>query len=142
MNKATVICIGVKNVEESYFFYKKLGFSPTEEWKGQPVAFFNTVGTKLELYPLELLAKDINEENPPKITTGFSGFTLAHNVASEKEVDAVIELARTNGATIAKEPRKVFWGGYSGYFVDPNGYYWEVAYNPGWKFDENGFIIL
>ncbi|MDR3258665.1 MAG: VOC family protein [Fusobacteriaceae bacterium] len=142
MNKASVICIGVKNMEESFNFYKKLGFSTKEEWNNQPVVFFDTVGTKLELYPLDLLAKDIDETNPPKITTGFSGITLAHNVASEKEVDEVIELARKNGATIAKEPKKVFWGGYSGYFVDPNGYYWEVAYNPGWKFDETGLIVF
>ena len=61
---------------------------------------------------------------------------------SEAEVHEVMELAIKAGALIAKEPQKVFWGGYSGYFTDPNGYYWEVAYNPHWSFDENDMLIL
>ena len=143
MNKITVICLGVKDMEASIRFYRDgLGFSTDEKENDPKVVFFNTTGTKFELYPLNLLAEDINENNPPKIATGFAGITLAYNVKSEIEVQETMELAKAAGAIIAKEPQKVFWGGYSGYFMDPNGYYWEVAYNPHWSFDENGMLVF
>jgi uncharacterized glyoxalase superfamily protein PhnB len=94
------------------------------------------------LYPLSLLSQDISEENPPEIANGFAGITLAYNVKSEDEVVRIIELARKAGATVTKEPQKVFWGGYHAYFADPDGYYWEVAYNPYCSFDENDMIML
>lgn len=143
MNKITVICLGVKDMEASIRFYRDgLGFSTDEKENDPKVVFFNTTGTKFELYPLNLLAEDINENNPPKIATGFAGITLAYNVKSEIEVQETMELAKAAGAIIAKEPQKVFWGGYSGYFMDINGYYWEVAYNPHWSFDENGMLVF
>lgn len=143
MNKITVICLGVKDMEASIRFYRDgLGFSTDEKENDPKVVFFNTTGTKFELYPLNLLAEDINENNPPKIATGFAGITLAYNVKSEIEVRETMELAKAAGAIIAKEPQKVFWGGYSGYFMDLNGYYWEVAYNPHWSFDENGMLVF
>ena len=86
--------------------------------------------------------QDINEENPPKINSGFAGVTLAYNVEFKEDVDKVIELARSAGATIAKEPQDVFWGGYHAYFADLDGYYWEVAWGPNFKYDENGLLIL
>ncbi|MFZ0106165.1 MAG: VOC family protein, partial [Thiobacillus sp.] len=91
------------------------------------VAFFTLDGTWLGLYPREALAEDagISPEG-----SGFSGFTLSHNVASEAEVDAVLDQAVTAGARLVKPGQKVFWGGYSGYFSDPDGHLWEVAYNP------------
>jgi uncharacterized glyoxalase superfamily protein PhnB len=104
--------------------------------------FFNTAGTKFELYPLDLLVKDISEAEPPKICNGFGGITLAYNAKSEQEVRDTIELARKAGARIVKEPQKVFWGGYHAYFADLDGFYWEVAYNPHWSFDENDMIVL
>ena len=143
MNKITVICLGVKDMEASIRFYRDgLGFSTDEKENDPKVVFFNTTGTKFELYPLNLLAEDINENNPPKIATGFAGITLAYNVKSEIEVQETMKLAKAAGAIIAKEPQKVFWGGYSGYFMDLNGYYWEVAYNPHWSFDENGMLVF
>ncbi len=143
MNKITVICLGVKDMEASIRFYRDgLGFSTDEKENDPKVVFFNTTGTKFELYPLNLLAEDINENNPPKIATGFAGITLAYNVKSEIEVQETMKLAKAAGAIIAKEPQKVFWGGYSGYFMDINGYYWEVAYNPHWSFDENGMLVF
>ena len=143
MNRINVICLGVKDMAESIRFYRDgLGFATDEQEDNPKVVFFNTAGTKFELYPLTLLAADINDQNPPPIAAGFAGITLAYNVKSEAEVHAVMELATKAGAVIAKEPQAVFWGGYSGYFTDPNGYYWEVAYNPHWSFDENDMVIL
>ena len=143
MNRINIICLGVKNMAESIRFYRDgLGFATDEKEDTPNVVFFNTTGTKFELYPLTLLAEDINGKKPPQIAKGFAGITLAYNVKNENEVHEVMELAKKAGATIAKEPQKVFWGGYSGYFIDPNGYYWEVAYNPHWDFDENDMLVL
>ena len=143
MNRISVICLGVKDMAASLRFYRGgLGFSTDEKEDNPKVVFFNTTGTKFELYPLTLLAEDIDENNPPQIAAGFAGITLAYNVKSEAEVHEIMELAKKAGAVIAKEPQKVFWGGYSGYFKDLNGYYWEVAYNPYWSFDENDMIML
>jgi uncharacterized protein len=143
MNRISIICLGVKDMAQSIRFYRDgLGFATDEKADNPKVVFFNTTGTKFELYPLKLLAEDINEKKPPQIAAGFAGITLAYNVKSEAEVHEVMELAKKAGAVIAKEPQKVFWGGYSGYFTDPNGYYWEVAYNPTWSFDENDMLVL
>jgi uncharacterized glyoxalase superfamily protein PhnB len=143
MNRISVICLGVKDMAQSIRFYRDgLGFVTNEREDTPKVVFFNTTGTKFELYPLALLAKDINETEPPHIASGFAGITLAYNVKSEEEVHVIMELAKKASAVIAKEPQKVFWGGYSGYFMDPNGYYWEVAYNPEWSFDENDMLVL
>jgi uncharacterized glyoxalase superfamily protein PhnB len=91
------------------------------------VAFFTLDGTWLGLYGRDALAADatVSPEG-----SGFESFALAHNVASEAEVDQVIGQAVSAGATLVKRPGKVFWGGYSGYFRDPDGHLWEVAYNP------------
>ncbi len=143
MNRINVICLGVKDMEKSIAFYRDgLGFQTDLTENNAKVAFFNTRGTIFELYRIDELAEDINHENPPKLAQGFAGITLAYNAKSEQEVCEIMELAKRAGATIAKEPQKVFWGGFSGYFMDLNGYYWEVAYNPFWKFDENDMIIL
>lgn len=105
--------------------------------------FFDNKGTKLELYPIDELAKDIDTGNPPAVPkAGFCGITLACNVKSEREVDEFMELVERHGGTIAKKPEKVFWGGYSGYFQDPDGYYWEVAYAESWKFDDNEMLVI
>ena len=88
---------------------------------------------------MEQLAKDIDENNPPK-GNGFSGITLAYNVEHKEDVDAVIALVRKAGGKIVKEPQEVFWGGYHAYFSDLDGYYWEVSWGPNFKFDENGLL--
>jgi len=143
MNRISIIALGVRDMQKSVKFYREgLGFQTKETDECPKVIFFDTNGTKFELYPLDLLAQDINESNPPQIAQGFSGVTLAYNVKSEQEVHDIIYLAHKAGATIVKEPQKVFWGGYHAYFADPDGYYWEVAYNPFISFDENDMLIL
>ncbi len=141
MNRVNVICLGVRDMAASVRFYRDgLGFQTTETEDAPEVIFFNSRGVKLELYPLRLLAEDIDPASPPATPAGFGGITLAYNVNSEAEVRAVTELARRAGARIAKEPQNVFWGGYHAYFADPDGYYWEVAHNPYWQLDENGEV--
>ena len=143
MNKITCICLGVRSMEESIRFYRDgLGFQTQEKGNNPPVIFFNTPGTKFELYPLDLLAEDIRKEKPPKIAAGFGGITLAYNVERKEDVEKIIELARNAGAKIIKEAQDVFWGGYHAYFVDLDGYYWEVAWGPNFKFDDNGMLIF
>ena len=121
-----MITLGVRDLETSVRFYENgLGFPRMES---EPeVAFFTLNGTWLGLYGREALAADAMV---PADGSGFEAFTLAHNVQSETEVDAVINQAIEAGATLVKKPGKVFWGGYSGYFRDPDGHLWEVAYNP------------
>ena len=122
--KISLITLGVTNLEQSTAFYKALGFPA--EGDGEGVTFFKLEGTWLSLFPKEELAKDAQTPMGEIAPT----FSLAHNVTSKEKVHEVIELARSIGATIVKEPQDVFWGGYCGYFKDPDGYLWEVAYNP------------
>lgn len=142
MNRINLITLGVKNMTESLKFFRDgLGFETSVKEENPGIVFFNNGGTKLALYPLEELAKDISEQNPPA-GQGFSGLTLAYNAKSAEEVDEVMKKAEQAGATIVKSPQRVFWGGYSGYFMDPNGHYWEVAYGESWDFDENDMLII
>jgi hypothetical protein len=141
MNRINIVCLGVRDMDKSIRFYRDgLGFKTDEKSDNPEVVFFNTSGTKLELYPVELLAKDINKDNPPEITTGFGGITLAYNAKSKEEVCEVIELARRAGAKIEKEPQDAFWGGYHAYFSDIDGYYWEVVWGSNFTFDENDML--
>lgn len=124
--RISMITLGVKDLNKSIEFYEKgLGFPRMES--PPTVAFFTLNGTWLALYGHDSLAEDA-QVSPQG--SGFKGFSLAHNVESESEVDAVVEHAVSVGATLIKQPQKVFWGGYSGYFADPDGHLWEVAYNP------------
>ena len=140
MNKITCICLGVRNMQRALKFYRDgLRFKTDCKDDDPPVCFFNTPGTKFELYPLGALALDIDETNPPK-GSGFGGITLAYNVKNKEDVASVIELVKKAGGTIVKEPQDTFWGGYHAYFADPDGYYWEVAWGPGFKFYEDGLL--
>ena len=123
--RISMITLGVNDLKRSITFYEALGFSRIES--PDTVAFFNLNGSWLGLYNKESLAEDAHV---PAKGSGFSGFTLAHNVETEAEVDAIIEHALSIGATLSKPAQKVFWGGYSGYFKDPDGYLWEIAHNP------------
>ncbi len=134
--------LGVSDISKSLKFYRDgLGFKTSVKEDNPDIVFFKNGGTRLALYPLNELAEDINNSNPPR-GEGFSGITLAYNAKSKKEVDEVIAMAEKAGGKIVKKAQKVFWGGYSGYFTDPDGYYWEVAYCDIWKFDENNMIII
>ena len=140
MNKITCICLGVKNMEKALKFYRDgLGYKTDCKEDNPPVCFFDTPGTKFELFPLDLLAKDINETNPPT-GNGFSGITLTYNVKNKDDVDKIVELVKKAGGAIVKEPQDVFWGGYHAYFCDLDGYYLEVAWGPDFKFDQNGLL--
>ena len=121
MNKITCICLGVKNMEKALKFYRDgLGYKTDCKEDNPPVCFFDTPGTKFELFPLDLLVKDINETNPPK-GNGFSGITLTYNVKNKDDVDKIVELVKKAGGTIVKEPQDVFWGGYHAYFCNLDG---------------------
>lgn len=142
MNRINLICLGVSNLEKSLSFYKSIGFQTLAK-NDAPIVFFNNQGSKLELYPIEELAKDINADNPPEINSNkFSGITLACNMKSKQEVDDLMLRVKEVGGVIVKEPQIVDWGGYSGYFQDPDGYYWEVASGGDWKFDENDMLVI
>lgn len=124
--RISMITLGVRDLAAAVKFYEEgLGLprmdSPPE------VAFFTLNGTWLGLYARSALADDatVSPEG-----SGFEGFTLSHNVASEAEVDAVIGEALAAGATLVKPAQKVFWGGFAGYFKDPDGHLWEIAHNP------------
>lgn len=143
MNRINIICLGVKDVKQSRSFYQELfGFTTPNTEENPDIVFFSNKGTKLEIFPLGELAKDINEENPPATGSGFGGITLAFNAKTQEEADAIYAKAEKLGAEIVKTPRRVFWGGYSGYIKDINGYYWEVAFFEGWKFDENDMLVI
>lgn len=143
MNKVTCICLGVRDMGRSVRFYRDgLGFATSETRDEPKVIFFSTPGTKLELYRLDQLAEDISAEAPPPIAQGFAGITLACNVQRREEVDEIIRRAEQAGAYIAKRPQEVFWGGYHAYFADPDGYYWEVAWGPDFKYDSDGLLIM
>lgn len=143
MNRINIICLGVQDMAKAIHFYRDcLGFETTETSDTPAVVFFNTTGTKFELYPLDLLAKDIGALAPPLAPGHFGGVTLAYNTQSKDEVNTVMETARRAGATILKEPQDAFWGGYHAYFSDPDGYVWEVAYSDSWQFDEQGMLVL
>jgi catechol 2,3-dioxygenase-like lactoylglutathione lyase family enzyme len=137
--KLNLITLGVRDLERAVTFYENgLG------WKRSPgsagdMLLFPLGGMILGLYPRHALAEDIGIKDEE---SGFSGITISYNAKSEKEVDEVLTKAKKAGASIIKEAQKVFWGGYSGYFRDPEGHLFEVAHNPFWEFDENDNIKL
>lgn len=122
-----MISLGVSDLKASIAFYQKgLGFPRMEPYDDN-IAFFILNGAWLGLYEKKALAEDANV---PFDESSFHGFTLAHMLSSEAEVDALFDEAIEAGAIPSKQPQKVFWGGYSGYFKDPDGHLWEIAYNP------------
>ncbi len=124
--RISMITLGVRDLAAAIRFYEEgLGFPRMESPPG--VAFFTLDGTWLGLYGREALAEDATVSPEGR---GFESFALAHNVGSEPEVDELMSQAIDAGATLVKKPQKVFWGGYSGYFKDPDGHLWEVAHNP------------
>jgi uncharacterized protein len=134
-----LITLGVRDFEKSRKFYTEiLGWKPTSG-SNDDITFFQTGGVALAIYPRDKLAEDALTSPEG---SGFSGITLAYNARSEAEVDEIIRDLKLKGVKIVKESQKVFWGGYSSYFADPDDYHWEVAYNPFFAFDENGNLKL
>jgi catechol 2,3-dioxygenase-like lactoylglutathione lyase family enzyme len=124
--RISLVTLGVSDLTRSTTFYRdRLGLPAKGDYEG--VTFFDLKGTWLALYPREELAADAKVEADGG---GFKGFTLAHNVRSKEEVDTLLKQAEEAGATISKWGQDTDWGGYSGYFADPDGYLWEVAWNP------------
>lgn len=136
--RISVLTIGVNDLEESMKFYKRLGLETEgivgKEYERGAVVFFNLKGgLVLALYPRRDIAWDAKV---PLDTSSATEFTIAHNVASKEEVDLVIRQAKDAGAKIVKPAQDTFWGGYAGYFEDPDGHLWEVAWNPQLKIEE------
>lgn len=125
--RISIITLGVSDLARSVRFYGDGLGLPLREGSGDVIAFFQTRGTWLALFPRDVLAADATV---PSDGSGFPGFTLAHNVRSREEVDAVLREAEAVGARIVKPAADTEWGGYSGYFADPDGFLWEVAWNP------------
>jgi catechol 2,3-dioxygenase-like lactoylglutathione lyase family enzyme len=124
--KISLITLGVADLARARAFYEE-GLRFPVEGGGEGVVFFKLAGTWLSLYPREKLAEDACTTPDG---SGFRGFTLAHNVSTKEEVAQVLALAERAGGTIVKPAQDVFWGGHSGYFADPDGFLWEVAWNP------------
>lgn len=124
--KITLVTLGVEDIDESIRFYRNgLDLPIQDRDEDSDVAFFELDGAWLSLYRRDLLAEDVTISDDG---TGFSGMTIAHNVSKKDDVDAVLEQAAAAGGRIVKPAQDVFWGGYSGYFADPDGHFWEVAY--------------
>jgi uncharacterized protein len=135
--RVSLITLGVRDLGRSRRFYEALGWSAGVQ-PADDVVFFQAGGFIVALWDREKLAEDSGVQDGG----GWGGVTLAHNVSSPKEVDAIMEEARRAGATIPRPGGETFWGGYSGVFVDPDGHPWEIAHNPGWKLHDDGSVSL
>ena len=136
--RISVVALGVRDLERSKSFYTRMGWALSIR-SSKAIAFFQGVGMVLSLYPWDLLADDATVSSEGN---GFRGVTLAQNTRSKDEVDQVLKEAQLAGARIVKPAQEVFWGGYSGYFADPDGHLWEIVYNPNWSIEEDGSLIL
>jgi catechol 2,3-dioxygenase-like lactoylglutathione lyase family enzyme len=136
--RISIITLGVKDVARSRTFYEALGFKASTASQ-ESVTFLDGGGVVLGLYGRGPLAEDATVEDS---APGFSGVALAHNARSEADVDTVLAEAVAAGAKLVKPAGKVFWGGYSGYFADPDGHLWEVAFNPYFKLGDDGRVEL
>ncbi len=136
----SLITLGVADLERSWRFYHEGLGLPTTWGPGHGVIFFKTTGTVLALYPHDKLAEDATLA-PGSFPRPFTGIALAHNVRDQAEVDQLLARAAAAGGQIVKPGQATFWGGYAGYFADPDGYLWEVAHG-GFALDEAGHVIL
>jgi catechol 2,3-dioxygenase-like lactoylglutathione lyase family enzyme len=137
-SRVSIITLGVSDLVRSRQFYEKIGFQVSSASAGD-IVFFKTGGAVFALYPREALAEDAKLDSGG---SGFRGFTLAHNVREKSDVAKFLEDARLAGGKILKPAQDVFWGGHSGYFSDPDGFLWEIAWNPHFTLDSRGAIQL
>ena len=139
--RLSMITLGVADLKRAKAFYED-----TVGWKVTPsppeIVFFDLGGIVFSLYAHEDMAKDMNVGADDSGDSIYQGFALAHNARSKEDVDSIFSRLKEKGATIIKEPEEVFWGGYSGYFSDPDGHSWEVAYNPHWVIKKDGRVSM
>jgi len=135
--RVSLVTLGVRDLARARAFYEALGWH-TNAAPGDDVVFFQAGGMIIALWGRAELAEDSGVED----SGGWGGITLAHNVRSPAEVDAVIAEAEAAGATVTRPGAATFWGGYSGAFTDPDGHAWEVAHNPHWTLAEDGSVSL
>jgi len=136
----SIICLGVADLERSLAFYRDGLGLPTTRNAADGIVFFQMRGTILELFPYSQLANDVGPGwDVPR--SKFPGITIAHNVRTKAEVDDIMAAAATAGARIEKPAEDTFWGGYSGYFSDPDGYLWEVAWG-AFELNEDGSLVV
>lgn len=134
-NRVTLITLGVADLDRAVAFYNAIGWEPSEVM--EKVAFYDMNGMKFGFYTLDGLAEDMQR---PVSDLGMGAMTLGQNFPTEAEVDAAFDAAIAAGGTVVTRPDKIFWGGYSGYFADPDGHVWEYAMNPFWELDEDGHL--
>jgi uncharacterized protein len=135
--RVSLVTLGVADLARARGFYEALGWTTRAE-PGDDIVFFQAGCLVVALWDRGRLAEDSSVDD----AGGWGGITLAHNVRSAAEVDAVLAEAAAAGATIGRPGAETFWGGYSGVFLDPDGHPWEVAHNPGWPLDESGAVRL
>jgi hypothetical protein len=139
--RLTVVTLGVSDIARARRFYADgLGWKPSSA-SSEHVVFFSLNGIVLSLFGRTELAADAHID-PGSAPAVFGGITLAHNVGSKAEVDAALDQAVAAGATLLKAAADTFWGGYSGYFTDPDGHPWEVAWNPHWPLGADGRVSI
>jgi uncharacterized protein len=136
----SIITLGVSDLERSRSFYQDGLGLPLANDLSEGIAFFALPGTILALYPYDQLAEETGL--PANRGIGFGGITLAQNYPNKDDVDQMMQRAEDAGARVLVEPVDRFWGGYSGYFADPDGYAWEIAWGPDFQFNEDGTLRL
>ena len=135
--RISLITLGVADVRRARAFYEQLG------WQGQEVeetVFFQAGGAAVVLWGRDKLAEDAGADD--EAPESFGGIALAHNVRSRAEVDRVMAEAANAGAKITQVASETFYGGYAGYFTDPDGHVWEIAYNPGFTLEPDGSVVI
>jgi uncharacterized protein len=136
--RVSIITLGVADLNRSREFYERLGWRPSTATT-EGIVFFQAGGMALALYPRDELANDANVAAPGD---GFRAISLAYNARNRAEVDAVLKEAQAAGAKLVKSAQEAFWGGYSGYFSDPDSFLWEVAWNPFFPIAEDGSLRI
>ena len=139
--RISIITLGVQDMKRAFNFYHEGLGLPTSNTPESGIIFFKTSGVCLALFPLDKLAEDANADGIEN-TDHFSGITLAHNTRTKTEVDEILSQALASGGRIIKPAADTFWGGYSGYFEDPDGYKWEIAYADSWEFNDDGSLKI